>query len=84
MAKKFYKKYNLLHINPHAFRNTMASILCFNEVDSASISNRLGDSKVFTTTDIYSHIIKETEEISSECIANVLHREKIIINIFNF
>lgn len=77
--KKFSKKYNLPHINPHAFRHTMASILYFNGVDSVSISNRLGHSKVSTTTDIYSHIIKEADEISAECIANALLREKTII-----
>jgi len=39
---KFSKKYNLPHINAHAFRHTMASLLYYNGADSVSISNRLG------------------------------------------
>ncbi len=70
----FSKKYNLPHINPHAFRHTMASILIFNGADSVSISKRLGHSKVSTTTDIYSHIIQKADERSAECIADAILR----------
>lgn len=72
------KKYNLPHINPHAFRHTMASILFFNGADSVSISKRLGHSKVSTTTDIYSHIIQKADERSAECIADAILRPGII------
>lgn len=68
------KKYDLPHINPHAFRHTMASILFFNGADSVSISKRLGHSKVSTTTDIYSHIIQKADERSAECIADAILR----------
>lgn len=71
---KFSKRYGLPHINPHAFRHTMTSILYFNNVDSVSISKRLGHSKVSTTADIYSHIMKEADKQSAECIANVILR----------
>lgn len=74
----FSKRYDLPHINPHAFRHTQASILFFNGVDSVSISKRLGHSKVSTTSDIYSHIIKEADKQSAECVANVLLRPKHI------
>lgn len=74
----FSAKYSLPHINPHAFRHTQASILYFNGVDSVSISKRLGHSKVSTTSDIYSHIIKEADERSAECIADVILRAKHI------
>ena len=74
-CNKFSIKYNLPHINPHAFRHTMASILYFNGADSISISKRLGHSKVSTTTDIYSHIIKQADEQSAECIADVFLRK---------
>lgn len=72
--ERFSEKYGLPHINPHAFRHTMASVLYFNNVDSISISKRLGHSKVSTTTDIYSHIMKEADRQSAECIANVILR----------
>lgn len=72
----FSERYHLPHINPHAFRHTMASILYFNNVDSVSISKRLGHSKVSTTSDIYSHIIKEADSRSAECIADVILRKQ--------
>lgn len=69
---KFSKRYNLPHINPHAFRHTMASILYFNGMDSITISKRLGHTKVSTTADIYAHIIQEADERAAECIGDVL------------
>ncbi len=75
-CRKFSKNNNLPHINPHAFCHTMASILYFNGIDSISISSRLGHSKTSTTSDIYSHIIKEADKRSAECIADVIFRSK--------
>ena len=73
-CNNFSKRYGLPHINPHAFRHTMASVLYFNGADSVSISKRLGHSKVSTTTDIYSHIMRKADEKSAECIADALLR----------
>ena len=70
----YSKKNGLSHINPHAFRHTMASVLFFSGVDSVSISKRLGHSKVSTTADIYSHIMKKADERSAEYIADVFLR----------
>lgn len=50
---RFSKRHDLPHINPHAFRHTMASMLYFNGVDSVSISKRLGHAQVSTTANIY-------------------------------
>lgn len=72
---KFSKRHNLTHINPHAFRHTMASVLYFNNIDSISISKRLGHSKVSTTTDLYSHVLQESDDRASECIADVILRK---------
>lgn len=68
----FSERYNLPHINPHAFRHTMASILYFNGIDTISISSRLGHAKPSTTSDLYSHIIKQADEHSAECIAEAM------------
>ena len=73
---KFSKKYGLPHINPHAFRHTMVSVLYFNGVDSISISRRLGHSKVSTTTDKYGHIMRKADEAAADCIADVILRKK--------
>jgi len=74
MLTNFAKRHNLPHINPHAFRHTQASILFFNRIDAVSISRRLGHANVSTTTDIYSHIIKQSEERVNDCIADVVLR----------
>ena len=71
---EFSKRHNLPHINPHAFRHTMASILINSGKDVVSVSKRLGHAKVSTTTDIYSHIIMEADEQASECLADVMLR----------
>lgn len=68
---KFSKRHGLPHINPHAFRHTMASMLYFNGVDSVSISKRLGHSKVSTTTDIYAHVIAAADQKSADILADI-------------
>ena len=55
---KFSARHDLPHINPHAFRHTMASMRYFNGVDSVSISKRLGHAQVSTTANIYAHIME--------------------------
>lgn len=63
-------------MNPHAFRHTMASILCYNHIDPVSISHRLGHSRVSTTTDYYSHMFKDADDINAETIADIVLRGK--------
>ena len=79
--RKFSERHDLPHINPHAFRHTMASILINNGKDIVSVSKRLGHAKTSTTTDLYSHIIKEADEQASECLADVLLRPAPIKNV---
>lgn len=69
--KKFSKRYSLPHINPHAFRHTMASLLYFNGVDSVSISKRLGHSQVSTTANIYAHVMEEADKKNAEIISDI-------------
>ena len=72
--RKFSQRHDLPHINPHAFRHTMASILINSGKDVVAVSKRLGHAKVSTTTDIYSHIIREADEQASECLADIMLR----------
>ena len=67
----FSKRHNLPHINPHAFRHSMASMLYFNGVDSVSISKRLGHAQVSTTANIYAHIIEGADKKNADILANV-------------
>lgn len=68
---RFSKRHGLPHINPHAFRHTMASMLYFNGVDSVSISKRLGHAQVSTTADIYAHVMEEADKKNADILADV-------------
>ena len=74
--QKFSNRHNLPHINPHAFRHSMASILIQQGQDIVSVSKRLGHAKVSTTSDIYAHVIAEADAESAEFLADVLLRKK--------
>lgn len=68
---KFSARHNLPHINPHAFRHSMASLLYFNGVDSVSISKRLGHAQVSTTSNIYAHVIEQADQRNADILADV-------------
>lgn len=69
--KRFSEKNNLPHINAHAFRHTMASMLYFNGVDSVSISKRLGHAQVSTTANIYAHVMEEADKKNADILSNI-------------
>lgn len=68
---KFSKRHELPHINPHAFRHSMASLLYFNGMDSVSISKRLGHAQVSTTANIYAHVMEEADKKNADILADV-------------
>ena len=68
---KFSQRHNLPHINPHAFRHTMASMLYYSGVDSVSISQRLGHAQVSTTANIYAHVMEHADQKNADILANV-------------
>ena len=72
----FSRRHNLPHINPHAFRHTVASVLLANGTDIVTVSKQLGHASVNTTENFYSHIIEENKAKASDCIADVLLRTK--------
>ena len=72
----FSRRHDLPHINPHAFRHTVASVLLANGTDIVTVSKQLGHASVNTTENFYSHIIEENKARASECIADVLLRKK--------
>ncbi len=73
---KFSKKHGLPHINPHAFRHSVASILIANGTDIVTVSKQLGHSQTSTTSDIYSHVIEEAKAQATECIADIMLRRR--------
>lgn len=71
----FSKRHGLRHINPHAFRHSVASILIANGTDVVTVSKQLGHTKPGTTDNFYAHLIKEEKAKASECIADVMLRQ---------
>ena len=73
---KFSQANDLPHINPHAFRHTVASVLLANGTDIVTVSKQLGHASITTTENFYSHIIEENKAKAADCIADVLIRKK--------
>ncbi len=72
--QKFSMKHDLPHLNPHAFRHTMASVLINSGQDIVSVSKRLGHAQTSTTLNIYAHVVAEADAKSAECLADVILR----------
>ena len=74
--KDFSSRHGLPHINPHAFRHTVASVLLASGTDIVTVSKQLGHASITTTENFYAHIIEENKAKASECIADALLRKK--------
>lgn len=68
----FAERHNLEHINPHAFRHTVASILLVNGIDPGTVSKQLGHALLTTTATFYAHLIDEMMARNAKCITDVL------------
>lgn len=77
---RFSERYNLPHINPHAFRHTAASMLYFAGLDIITISNHLGHAKPSTTQNIYAHIMAEAESRVADCMGQIILTTRQTIN----
>ena len=73
---RFSQRHGLPHINPHAFRHTLASVLCLNQVDTTTISKWLGHKNVTTTLDIYQHILESGKEQVVNCVSDVILKKQ--------
>ncbi|WP_413509314.1 tyrosine-type recombinase/integrase [Carnobacterium maltaromaticum] len=49
----------------HGLRHTHASVLLFKGINIVSLSKRLGHSDITTTSNTYSHVLKELEELDN-------------------
>lgn len=70
--RDFSVKFDFPHINPHAFRHSLASVLLAKGIDIVTVSKYLGHANVNTTEAIYSHIIEENMAKAADCIADVM------------
>ena len=62
----------LPEIRLHDLRHTTASILLSQGCDIATISQRLGHSKVSVTLDIYSHALPENDQTAADILERML------------
>lgn len=60
------KRNNFRHIRFHDLRHTNATLMLKSNISPKVASARLGHSKVSTTLDIYSHVVKEMQEEAAE------------------
>ena len=68
----FYaQKANLKKIRVHDLRHSHATFLLSKGVNIVSVSRRLGHEKVSTTLDIYSHILKEDNDLIKDILNNL-------------
>lgn len=72
----FSKRHNLPHLNPHGFRHTAASLLYFAGADAVSISARLGHSQVSTTSNIYAHVIEQSDKRNADLLEAAIFKKK--------
>ena len=70
----FSKKLGL-HIHPHKFRHSQASLLYANNIDIVTISKRLGHKQVSTTQNIYAHMMEKSDRQASDTISNLLYKK---------
>lgn len=62
---------DLPHLNPHAFRHSVASALIYAGIDPVSVSKRLGHAQVSTTTNIYAHVMRSADERNAEVLEKI-------------
>lgn len=63
-----------LHIYPHKFRHSQASILIGNGVDVVTVSKRLGHAQVSTTQNVYAHILEKSDQEASNTISDLIFK----------
>ena len=70
--RKFITRHGLPNITLHSLRHTHASLLIAEGVDLATISRRLGHSKISMTLDVYSHVMKSRDRKAAETLDKLL------------
>lgn len=69
---RFIKRYKLPHISPHGLRHTNATYLISKKIDMKTVSARLGHSRMSTTSDIYTHIMKKPDQEAVDKISDLI------------
>lgn len=74
--KKFLKKNSLPECNIHSLRHTYITIMLDAGTPLATVAKLAGHSSTATTSAIYSHSIKRSEQMAVEKVANALNIKK--------
>lgn len=74
--KRFQKKHNLPHINPHKFRHTQATLLYAEKENPITISKRLGHKQTSTTQNIYAHLMVNSDKDASNTVTKILYHKE--------
>lgn len=73
LCRKVSKRHDgLPHINPHAFRHTVISILSYNNIDTAAIAQLVGHSNTYTTQEVYTHSFTEANVRANKIMEKML------------
>ena len=72
---RFLKRHGLPSMNLHGLRHTGASLLISNSMDIASVSHRLGHSRISTTLDIYSHPYEEKDVGLTDAMSSFMYEK---------
>jgi integrase len=65
---KFIKQHNLPHITFHGLRHTNVSLLIADGVDVRTIATRVGHANPTTTLNLYSHMLRKSDQIAADSI----------------
>lgn len=71
-AKKFFEDNGLRRIRLHDLRHTHSSLLLAAKVPYKAIQARLGHSSIKMTMDTYSHLMEETDKLTTELLENIM------------
>ena len=63
---KFIKRNNLPHVTFHGLRHTNVSLLIADGVDVRTIASRVGHSNPTTTLNLYSHMLRKSDQMASD------------------
>jgi len=74
--KKWISKTDLPNITFHGLRHSNASLLIAHGTNIATVSKRLGHSRISTTSDIYTHAINKMDEEAANTLDNVFSNKK--------
>jgi integrase len=73
---KLIKENDLPRVTPHSLRHTFCTLLIANGVDIRTVSAKAGHSRTSTTLDIYTHAVKEADELATQVLDDILTPKK--------